>query len=63
MDAKAVGYVGLEILFLVITGLLAKRKGRNPFLWGIAGAFGLIITLIVLAFFADIKKLTEEQII
>ena len=52
----------LEVLFFVITALLAKRKGRNPFLWGIAGACGIIVTLIGLAYFEDFKKLTEEQI-
>lgn len=38
------------LLFGVLTGLLAKRKNRNPWGWGIAGAFSLILALLVLAF-------------
>ncbi len=54
MDSMVSLFV-LEVLFFVITALLAKRKGRNPFLWGIAGACGIIVTLIGLAYFEDFK--------
>jgi len=44
----------LELLVVIVwgtaVGLLAKRKNRNPWLWGIAGILTLPIALLVLAF-------------
>jgi hypothetical protein len=34
----------------VIVGALAARKNRDPWLWGTAGAFLAVLTLLVLAF-------------
>jgi hypothetical protein len=36
-------------VFGVLTGLLAKRKNRDPFAWGAVGAFLPVLTLLVLA--------------
>lgn len=51
------------ILFVIVTIMLAMRKHRNPALWGLAAAFGLLITLIGLAFFQDMNKLTMEEVV
>lgn len=34
----------------VVVGLLARRKNRNPWGWGVAGALSWILALLVLAF-------------
>jgi hypothetical protein len=34
----------------VVVGLLAKRKNRNPWGWGIAGTFSWLIALVILTF-------------
>lgn len=42
--------VALAIICAVIAGLLAKRKNRNPWVWGFVGALSLLGALLVLAF-------------
>ena len=39
-----------SVIWGVVVGLLAKRKNRNPWGWGMAGAMSLLLALIVLAF-------------
>lgn len=48
------------VVFLVVTGILAMRKGYNFFAWVLAGG---CIGLVVLAFlpFANSEKLPPEQ--
>jgi hypothetical protein len=38
------------LFFGIIVGLLAKRKNRNPWLWGFGGALSWLIALLALAF-------------
>ena len=38
------------IFFGFVVGFLAKRKNRNPWLWGFAGAMSWLISLLALAF-------------
>ena len=38
------------LFFAVVVGALAKRKNRNPWLWGFAGAMSWLISLLALAF-------------
>lgn len=45
-----VAKLAAALVCAVLTGLLAKRKNRNPWVWGVAGAFSLLIALLVLAF-------------
>ena len=49
------------IVFALITGLLAKSKGRNLVLWSVAGSLGVIFTLIGLAFFNHLNKIPEDK--
>jgi len=51
----------LGFLFIVITVLLARRKHRNPWLWGVNGFFGVVLALIALAFFGDLEKMPPEE--
>lgn len=37
------------VLWGVVVGLLAKRKHKNPWLWGVLGAFSWVIALAILA--------------
>ena len=50
----------IVLIFCVLTALLAKRKGYNPYIWFFATG---IIGLIVLAFlpFTDVETLNPEQ--
>mgnify|MGYP001587554053 CR=1 FL=1 len=41
--------LGLASFFGLVIGLLALRKHRNPWLWGIFGAFTFLIAGIALA--------------
>ena len=38
------------LFWAVLTGLLAKRKNLNPWLWGVAGALSWFIAIIFLMF-------------
>jgi len=62
MNGIPLPFLGLGILFVVMTGYLAKRKHRNPWLWGVAAVFGLFLTLIALAFFGDLATMSPEQV-
>lgn len=42
--------VVLPLGFGLVVGLLAWRKNRNPWLWGLGGAISLVIALLILAF-------------
>ena len=42
--------VGLYGFFGLVLGLLAKRKNRNPWAWGLLGALALLPGAIVLMF-------------
>lgn len=39
------------LVWAVIVGSFARRKNRNPWGWGLLGAFSWLIALVVLAFF------------
>jgi rubrerythrin len=45
-------FVGLiwGLIWGVVVGFLAKRKNRNPWGWGVAGALTWLIALLILAF-------------
>jgi len=47
--------------FALITGLLAKRKGRIVALWAVAGAMVWVVALVGLAFFHNLKDITDDQ--
>jgi len=42
--------LGIAAIWGVVVGLLARRKNRNPWTWGLAGVLSWFIALIVLAF-------------
>lgn len=50
MEAVAFGKLIWLIILGLASGFLAKRKNRNPWGWGIAGALSFFIALIILAF-------------
>lgn len=56
-------FVPLAILAVlgVIVGSLAKRKHRNPWCWGVAGALGFLVALIAILCFHDAAELTDDQ--
>ena len=50
MDAATLGKLFAALIWGLVVGLLAKRKNRSPWGWGVAGALSWIIALLVLAF-------------
>ena len=50
MEAAVLGKLIAGLIWGVIVGLLAKRKNRNPWGWGMAGALSWFIALLILAF-------------
>lgn len=50
MDAATLGKLFAALIWGLVVGLLAKRKNRNPWGWGVAGALSWIIALFILAF-------------
>jgi len=40
----------VALIFGAVVALLAKRKNRNPWFWGVMGFISWIIALLVLAF-------------
>jgi len=51
----------IGLLFVALTAVLARRKHRNVWLWGLNGFCGVIGALIALAFFGDLEKMTPEE--
>lgn len=50
MDAAVLGKLLASLIWGLVVGLLAKRKHRNPWGWGVAGALSWLIALLILAF-------------
>ena len=50
MDAATLGKLFAALIWGLVVGLLAKRKNRSPWGWGVAGALSWIIALLILAF-------------
>ncbi|MES1980775.1 MAG: hypothetical protein V4451_22270 [Pseudomonadota bacterium] len=50
MEFALISKVAVLLIWGTVVGLLAKRKNRNPWGWGLAGAFSWFIALLVLAF-------------
>lgn len=50
MEIATLGKLLAAIICGLFAGLLAKRKNRNPWGWGIAGALSFLVALLILAF-------------
>ncbi len=53
MNDDMIGYAAellAALVFGAIVALLAKRKNRNPWFWGLMGFISWVIALLVLAF-------------
>lgn len=50
MEMATLGKLLAAIICGLFAGLLAKRKNRNPWGWGIAGALSFLVALLILAF-------------
>lgn len=50
MDPILLGKFLAALVWGIIVGLLAKRKNRNAWAWGVAGALSWLIALLILAF-------------
>lgn len=51
----------LPMVAVGATVILAQRKHRNIYFWGISAYLNMIATLIALAFFGDLALLNEEE--
>ena len=60
--ALIIGRLGAMLFWDLIVGFLAKRKNRNPFLWGIAGTLSWLIALVILAFLSFICKNCDAKV-
>ncbi len=44
------GYLAINILCAIVTGLVAQKKNRSVILWGALGLFFSVIPVIILLF-------------
>ena len=50
MEVALIAKLLAALIWGIVVGFFAKRKNRNPWGWGVAGAFSWLIALVVLAF-------------
>lgn len=55
MDPAFAGKLVAFLIWGVVVGLLAKRKGRNPWGWGVAGGVSWTSHFLILAFLPSLQ--------
>lgn len=61
MDLLTFVPLAIVITLGVVTALIAKRKHRNSWLWGVAGALGFPVAFVAILCFGDFAQLTPAE--